>query len=117
MQLAMEVEVSVAANAQNDNVFSTQRYERMPFDGLLTLYATGSAAGLRHELNVGGRSITPQQPVNTGNRSPIVPDDLIVSQVEAFQGELVQLTARNTTAGALTYRARAILEEGEVEIE
>jgi hypothetical protein len=110
----MEVEVSILANAQNDNVFTGARYERMPFDGLLTLYATGSAAGLRQELNIGGRSITPQQPVNVGNRSPVVPDDLIVSGVEAFAGELVQLTARNTTGGALTYRARLQLEEGDV---
>lgn len=114
MQLAMEVESVIPLNGQTDNVFTGQRYERMPFDGLITLYATGSAAGLRHELNIGGRSITPAMPVNVGNRSPVVPDDLIVSGVEAFAGELIQLTSRNTTAGNLTYRARLQLEEGDV---
>src|SRR5687767_11909233 len=99
----MEVENSVAANATNENVLTGQRYERMPFDGWVTLYTTGSAAGLREELNIGGRSISPRMVVNTNNRSPIVPDDLRVTNVPAAKGELLQLTVANTTAGALTH--------------
>ena len=106
-----EVEPAIAANATDDNVFSGTRFERMPFDGFVTLLATGSAAGLQHELNVGGRSESPRMPVNTQNRSPIVPDDVIIAEVEAFMGELVQVTVANTTAGALTYRGRLVLEE------
>lgn len=109
----MEVEVSVAANDTNENVLDGQRFERMPFDGFVSLLASGSAAGLRHELNVGGRSASPRMPVNTQNRSPVAPDDLIVSDIEVNMGELIQLTVANTTAGALTYRARVLLEEAE----
>lgn len=109
----MEVEVSIAANDTNENVLDGQRFERMPFDGFVSLLATGSAAGLRHELNVGGRSASPRMPVNTQNRSPVAPDDLIVADIEVSMGELVQLTVANTTAGALTYRARVQLEEAE----
>ena len=111
MKVAMEVETSVAANATNENVLSGQRFERAPFDCLVTLLSTGSAAGLREELNVGGRSATPRMPVNTNNRSPIVPDDLRIAEVECYAGELVQLTVANTTGGALTHRARVELEE------
>lgn len=108
----MEVETSVAASATTENVLSGQRFERMPFDGYITFYSTGSAAGLREELNVGGRSVSGRLIVNAQNRSPVVPDDLRVSQVEGYTGELIQLTVSNTTAGALTHRARLEIEEG-----
>lgn len=110
MIVNMEIAEAIAANATVDNVFTGQRFERAPFDGMLTLLVTGSAAGLEHELNIGGRSISPRVPANTQNRSPVVPDDLIVAEVEVFEGELVQLTGVNTTAGALTLRARVLLE-------
>lgn len=113
MRVFDEVSVSVAANATNDNVFTGRRYERAPFDGFLHLYTTGSATGLQEELNVAGTSVSPRAPVNTQNRSPVVPDDLRVADVPVMRGDLIQLTAQNTTAGALTYRARVELEEGE----
>lgn len=109
--VTMRTEVAVAANGQTDNVFSGKRFERAPFPAFLTLLDTGSAAGLTRELNVGGRSITPADVVNTGNRVPVVPDDLVVSDVEVYPGELIQVTVRNTTGGALTYRGQINLEE------
>ena len=109
----MEIEVSVAANDTEENVLQGQRFERMPFDGFVSLLSSGSAAGLRHELNVGGESASPRMPVNAQNRSPVAPDDLIIADVEALQGELLQLTVANTTAGALTYRARVLIEMAE----
>lgn len=111
MKVAMEVETSIGANATNENVLTGQRFERAPFDCLITLLSTGSAAGLREELNVGGRSATPRMIVNTQNRSPVVPDDVRIAEVECYQGELIQLTVANTTGGALTHRARVELEE------
>lgn len=110
MIVTMETSTSIAANATTDNVFTGQRFERAPFDGLLTLLVTGSATGLEYELNVGGRSVTPRIPANVQNRSPVVPDDLVVAEVEVFEGELIQVTGVNTTGGALTLRARALLE-------
>lgn len=112
--VSMTAQTSVAANATNDNVFSGKRFERAPFSGFLSLYTTGSAAGLQQELNVGGRSVTPRDPVNTQNRIPVVPDDMIASGIEVYQGELIQLTVNNTTGGALVHNARILLEEGQV---
>lgn len=97
---------SVAANATTDNVFQGKRFERSPVNGYVTYYSTGSATGLQDELNIGGRSITPRNPVNTQNRLPVVPDDLIVSGVPVARGELIQVTVANTTAGALTHNGR-----------
>ena len=54
--------------------------------------------------------------MNTNNRSPIVPDDSIIQDVPVGQDQLIQLTVANTTAGALTYRARVELEDDDDEL-
>lgn len=113
MKNTMTVESAVAGNAQTDNVLSGKRFERSPYPAFLSLYQSGSSSGLLAELNVGGRSIIPPDPVNSQNRIPVVPDDLVIDGVEVMQGELIQLTVRNTTAGALTYRGRVELEEAQ----
>lgn len=106
----METESSVAANSTTENILTGQRFERMPYNGYITVYSTGSAAGLREEINIGGRSVSGRLVVNTQNRSPVVPDDLRVEQIEGYVGELIQITVSNTTAGALTHRCRVEIE-------
>lgn len=103
MKVAMQQSISIAANSTNNNVLSGQRYERPPFSGIGSLYATGSAAGLTAELNVAGNSITPPVTVNSQNRIPVVPDDLLLEGFEIPGDTLLQLTVVNTTAGALTF--------------
>ena len=98
-------EVSIAANATNDNVMRDQQYQTAPFDCYLTLRDTGSATGLRRSLLISGRSIVDRGFVNTNNRVPIVPDDLITSNVPVRAGQQITLPVFNTTAGALTFRA------------
>lgn len=115
MKVFDEISVAIAANTTNNNVLAGRRYERMPFPGFVTLLSTGSAAGLEEELNIAGQSVSPRAIVNANNRSPIVPDDLRVEDAPGQKGELVQLTVANTTGGALTYRARVVIEEGEFE--
>lgn len=110
MKVAMEVEVSVAANSTNDNVVATQQYFTVPFNCLIRLLDTGSAAGLRRGLTISGTSVLDRGVVNTQNRMPVDPDDTIVSEVEAYQGQQIFIPVQNTTAGALTYRAKVWLE-------
>lgn len=112
MKQVMTVSTSIAAGARV-NVLAGQRFERMPYDGFVSLLETGSAAGLESELNIGGQSISPPMPVNAQNRVPVTPDDLTLDGAEGYQGQLVELAVRNTTAGALTYNARVVLEEAE----
>lgn len=113
MKVGDTVASAVAANATEQNVFNGRRFERAPFNGFLSIYATGSAAGLELELNTGGRSVLNRQPINTNNRVPQVPDDFLVGDVEVFAGELIQVSLANTTAGALTGRVRMELEEAD----
>lgn len=116
MKVMMQFDVSVPANSTIQNVVSGQRYERCPFPAAIgALYATGSAAGLQCELNVGGQSVTAPISVNTNNRVPLVPDDLCLDGFEALTGNLVQLSVTNTTAGALTFRWKIELMDAQVQ--
>ena len=98
-------EISIAANATNDNVMRDQQYQTAPFDGYLTLRDTGSATGLRRSLLISGRSIVDRGFVNTNNRVPIVPDDLVTTNIPIRAGQQITLPVSNTTGGALTFRA------------
>jgi len=112
MKVVMQGATAVAANTTNENVLNAQRYERCPFElAEGGLYVAGSAAGLTAELNVGGRSVTPPTTVNAQNRLPVVPDDSLIEDWEAGEGELIQLRVVNTTAGALTINWRVELED------
>lgn len=112
MIVTMQGQTAVAANTTNQNVLTGQRYERSPFGAAIgNLYCCGSAAGLQCELNVGGQSVTPPTVVNTQNRLPVVPDDILTQQWEVLEGRLIQVTVVNTTAGALTFFWRVDIEE------
>lgn len=115
-RIAMQSSNSIGANSTTENVLSGQRFERCPYMAALGgLYVTGSAAGLTAELNVGGRSVTPPTNVNAQNRLPVVPDDSLIEEWEAYSGELLQLRGVNTTGGALTLFWRVELVEAGME--
>jgi len=115
MRVVMQGSTSVGANTYDGNVLSAERYQQPPFNALGTLYVNGSATGLLAELNVGGISITPPVKVNAQNRSPVVPDDVLVSDWECLEGKNIQLTVTNTTGGALTAFWRVELEAVEIQ--
>jgi len=96
----MQDSVSVAANAVSANVLAGQLYEFVPTGLNVTVSCTGSATGLRTTF-ICGVPLINDQAINLQNRFPLIPDDIIHSG-EVPGGRMV-LTARNTTAGALTF--------------
>ena len=96
----MQDSISVAANAVSSNQVAGQLYEFVQTGTKITLSCTGSATGLRTTL-IANIPVILDQAINLQNRFPIIPDDVI------YQGIVRQcrlfLTARNTTAGALTF--------------
>ena len=96
----MQDSVSVGANAVSTNVLSGQLYEFVDQGTMVTLSVSGSATGLRCSFTVGIPLIL-DQALNLTNRFPLIPDDVLHSG-EVMGGRMV-LTARNTTAGALTF--------------
>lgn len=96
----MQDSVSVAANAVSANVLSGQLYEFVPNGTRVSLSVTGSATGLRCTL-IANIPVLNDQAMNLQNRFPLIPDDIIYTgTVRACR---LVLTARNTTAGALTF--------------
>lgn len=95
----MQDSVSVAANSVSANVLAGQLYEFVSAINV-TVSVTGSATGLRTTF-ICGVPLINDQAINLQNRFPLVPDDIIHSG--QVPGGRMVLTARNTTAGALTY--------------
>lgn len=108
----VDIEVSVAANDLEENVLSGTLFQQIgAIPQLLAIFETGSAAGLERNFVVGSDTKVPFGPVNANNRVPIDPDDKVIDSVEAYPGDNLFLAVRNTTAGALTYRARIWYED------
>ena len=96
----MQDSVSVAANGVSSNVLSGQLYEFVNTGTKVILSCTGSATGLRTTL-IANIPVLNDQAINLQNRFPIMPDDIIYTGV--VRACRLVLTARNTTAGALTF--------------
>lgn len=96
----MQDSVSVAANSVSANVLAGQLYEFVPPGANVTVSCTGSATGLRTTF-ICGVPLINDQAINLQNRFPLIPDDII--QNGPVPGGRMVLTARNTTAGALTF--------------
>ena len=102
---AIRRSVSVAANAVVDDQLVAdavrEQLRRASADGMVDLYATQSAAGLRLDVVMGDQIVASNLEPVVKAIAPIAPDDLIGS-FPILAGELVSLPVRNTTAGALT---------------
>jgi hypothetical protein len=106
------VEVAIAANTRNRNVLEGTRFQKVGATPvLITLFDTGSAAGLNREFGVDAATAVALGPVNANNRIPLDPDDKVAEQIEAYPGSNLFMPVENTTAGALTFRARLIFED------
>lgn len=97
---------SIAANASDNNLLDTNSEDlrTMPLDaiGICTVYLTSSAIGLLAGVSVSGRIEMYQSTFSLLNRAPIDPDDKLLEGVVAQPSEILQLSVRNSTGGALT---------------
>ena len=108
--------LSIAANARNANVFNDKQYQTAPFDGELDFLVTGSAQGLEAGLFVAGELISEEENINTQNRAPLPPDDLVVGGVVVMAGDPIAVPVRNTTGGALNVFARVVFTSFDEEL-
>jgi len=97
----MQNSISVAANSVSANVLAGQQFEFLPNNANVTLSVAGSATGLNTSLLAGGVTVINDQAINTANRFPVIPDDVLSTETIPGGARLL-LTFRNTTAGALT---------------
>lgn len=96
----MQDSLTVTANSVSANVLAGQLYEFVDAGTQVTVSTTGSATGLRTTF-ICGIPLINDQAIGLQNRFPLVPDDIIHSG--PVPGGRMVLTARNTTAGSLTF--------------
>lgn len=108
--------VVIPANGKNDNVLDGKRNRRVPAEAqkgvFIDLYATGSAAGLYTSLFVAGRNPIERSGVNAQNRFPVEEQDRMAQGIPGAPTDELQLSVENTTAGALTFFFKIVLDNG-----
>jgi hypothetical protein len=102
-------EVSVAAGAQNDNIFSGSAFEFARQAQVISVGVSQSATGGFATLQSGGDIVAEEFSPAILTRYPIIPDEMYYNDVMAVGDRLV-LRYRNPTGGALTVRAIAQIQ-------
>lgn len=105
---AIQVEVAVAANTTNSNVFNGSAFEYARGRQLLSLGFTASATGMLVTIQSGADVILEESNAYVKTGFPVVPDEMFYNDVME-QFDRLRVQARNTTGGSLTARSIALL--------
>lgn len=103
-------ERSIAAGAQDDNLFSGSAYEFASRNRVASIGVTAAATGTFATLQSGPDIVAEEFAPVVATRFPIIPDEFYYNDVMAFGDRLV-LRIRNPTAGAVIHRAIANLTD------
>lgn len=104
-------EVSIGANATNENIISGSAFEFARGRGVLSIGICGAATGLVANLQAGADIIAEAFPLPILTRYPIVPDEMYFTDV-VEQGDRIVERVQNTTAGAIVARSVTQLSFG-----
>lgn len=105
VQVASTTALSVSANTKSSDIVSGT-YQFAPFDGEMIVYSRGSATGLNIIVVVDGTAVINDQAITfTGTAGAISKIDHEVASIPVSAGSRIEVFARNTTAGALTWDA------------
>lgn len=100
----IQKEISVAANAVNDNILSGSSFEFLRNNSVVSIGMVGSATGLVANIQSGADIVLEESPLLVKTTMPTIPDDMYYNDV-GVAGDRLVVRVRNTTAGALTVRA------------
>lgn len=100
----IQKEISIAANAVNDNILSGSSFEFLRSNSVVSIGMVGSATGLVANIQSGADIVLEESPLAVSTVMPTVPDDFYYNDV-GVAGDRLVVRVRNTTAGALTVRA------------
>lgn len=103
-------EVSIAAGASNDNLFSGSAYEFANRNRVASIGITAAATGTFATLQSGADIVAEEFAPVVKAVMPVIPDDFFFNDVMAMGDRLV-LRVRNPTAGAVIHRAVANLTD------
>lgn len=102
----IQKELSIAANAVNDNILSGSSFEFLRSNAVISIGLTGSAAGLVANIQSGSDIVLEESPLEINAGYPLIPDEMYYNDV-GVAGDRLVIRVRNTTAGALTVRCIA----------
>lgn len=100
----IQKEISVAANAVNDNILSGSSFEFLRSNSVVSIGMVGSATGLVANIQSGADIVLEESPLLVKTTMPTIPDDMYYNDV-GVAGDRLVVRVRNTTGGALTVRA------------
>lgn len=101
---------SLAAGATNSNFFAGTRFEYAPATGFLNLYLNGSQLGATARLLIGAGEAVESSEINSQNRFPVVPDDLLMGGIPVVEGQKVTVEVTNGAGTSTTVFGRIELE-------
>ena len=100
----ISVSNSVAANTRSLNVLAGQTFEFLAGNSLVTMRASGAAAGLEADMSIGGVAVLQAAVVSDSNRSPVKPDDNLMGPIGGTDASRLFLTYLNTTGAAIVVK-------------
>lgn len=100
----IQKEVSIAANAVNDNILSGSSFEFLRRNSVVSIGLAGSATGLVANIQSGADIVLEESPILVKTTMPTIPDDMYYNDA-GITGDRLVIRVRNTTGGALTIRA------------
>lgn len=100
----IQKEISIAANAVNDNILSGSSFEFLRNNSVVSVGLAGSATGLVANIQSGADIVLEESPILVKTTMPTIPDDMYYNDV-GVAGDRLVIRVRNTTGGALTVRA------------
>lgn len=102
-------EVSVAAGASNDNIFSGSAFEFARQNQVMSMGIAQAATGGFATIQSGGDIIAEEFSPPVLTRYPIIPDEMYYNDVMA-PGDRLVARYRNPTGGAIIVRAIAQIQ-------
>lgn len=101
--------VTVPANTSIDNVIAGSQFEFLPYDAALRFGFSAAGGGVLIDVYSGSDVLAEQMRVPSTARTPINPDDFVLTDV-AGAGERIKIRVRNSTAGALDFQYSVIID-------
>ena len=106
----IQIEVSIAAGAVNNNVFSGSAFEFARKRSVVSLGVAQAATGMFATIQAGSDIIAEEFSPAIKTVYPIVPDEMYYTDVMEAGDRLV-CRVRNPTGGAIVFRAIAQIQE------
>lgn len=94
---------SLVLNSKSTDQLSGTDIQFMPFDGIVSLWARGSADGMNLTLTLGADvAVNDQELPYFGTTGGLSQEDHLIESVRVAAGSKLALSFRNTTGGTLT---------------